>query len=269
LHQRTNKSQACLRIAATIFVMTTIWPADCMARSAFQRAQQLIEQGQIPEARRALQSELRINPRNIEARYDLAVLLEESGHHADVQSLYEKNLSISWHLPSLINLAAMLEQQGHVEKAYQWLEKATKKIRHEAAPWYLLAAMSEKSGHISKATTQHKKSIAADPLNGFAWLHFANFQSRHKLADKGIKYAGKAIRLLPDCAPCWRSYGNIMQQTGHNNDALAAYQHSLAIQPDSSTRQQMITTLHSLGQTERAKRMQQALNAWRKHHKQQ
>jgi len=240
-----------------------------MARSDFQRAQQLIEQSQIPEARRALQSELRINPRNTEARYDLAVLLEESGHDADAQSLYEKNLSFSWHFPSLINLAAMFERQGHVEKAYQWLEKATKKIRHEAAPWYLLAALSEKAGHISKAATQHKKSITADPLNGFAWLHFANFQSRHKLADKGIKYARKAMRLLPNCAPCWRSYGDIMQETGHNNDALVAYQRSLAIRPDSSTRQQLITTLHSLGQTERAKRMQQALDAWRKHHKQQ
>lgn len=269
MHQRTNKPQLCLSIAASIFLMAAIWPADCMGRSDFQKAQQLIEQGKIPEARRALQSELKINPRNIEARYDLAVLLEESGHHADAQSLYEKNLRFSWHLPSLINLAAMLERQGHVEKAYQWLEKATKKFRHEAAPWYLLAAISEKTGHISKATTQHKKSIKADPLNGFAWLHFAAFQSRHKLADKGIKYAKKAMRLLSDCAPCWRSYGDIMQQTGHNNEALAAYQRSLAIRPDNQTRQQLIITLRHLGQTERAERMQQALDAWHKYENQQ
>jgi len=255
-------------VAAMLMIALT-WPANCLARSDFQRAQQLLELGQITEARRALQSELRIHPENIEARYNLAVLLEDIGHHADAQSLYEKNLSLSWHLPSLINLATLLERQGHTEKASQWLEKATRKIRHEAAPWYLLASISEKKGKMTLAISQHKKAIRADPLNGFAWLHFANFQSRHHLADNGIKYAEKALRLLPDCAPCWRSYGDIMRRTGDNHKALAAYQHSLAIRPDSATRQQLITTLRHLGQTERAERMQQALDAWRKHHPKQ
>jgi len=252
-----------------MFVMAAAWPTDSFGKSDFQIAQQHIEKGQTTEARRALQSELRVNPRNIEARYDLAVLLENIDHHSDALSLYKKNLSISWHLPSLINLAALLERQGKTEQSRRWLEKATKKIRHEAAPWYVLASMSEKDGNNALAITQYKKAIKADPLNGFAWLHFATFQSRHKLADQGITYAKKAMRLLPDCAPCWRKYGNIMQVTGHNNKAIAAYQRSLAIRPDSQTRQQLITTLRRLGKTDRANRMQQALDAWRKHHQKQ
>jgi len=242
---------------------------DGFGKSDFQIAQQLIEQGRSTEARRALQSELRIQPRNIEARYDLAVLLEDINHQSDALLLYEKNIDLSWHLPSLINMAVLLERHGKAAQAHRWLKQATKKMRHEAAPWYLLAAMSEKKGHTGLAISQYKKAIKADPLNGFAWLHFATFQSRHKLADKGIKYAKKAIRLLPDCAPCWRSYANIMRASGHNNKALAAYQRSLAIEPNSQTRQQLITTLRSLGQTDRAKRMQQALDVWRKHHQTQ
>jgi len=252
-----------------MFVMVAAWPMDGFGKSDFQIAQQLIEQGRSTEARRALQSELRIHPRNLEARYDLAVLLEDIDHQTDALILYEKNLGLSWHLPSLINLAALLERYGKTGQARHWLEKATIKIRHEAAPWYLLAAMSEKKGHTGLAISQHQKAIKADPLNGFAWLRFATFQSRHKLADKGIKFAEKAVRLLPDCAPCWRSYGNIMRTTGHSNKALAAYQRSLAIRPDSQTRQQLITVLRSLGQTDRAERMQQALDAWRKHHQEQ
>jgi len=248
-------------------LVMTAWPVHGSAKTAFQKAQQLIEQGRITEARRALQSELRINPRNIEARYDLAVLLEDIDHLADAQALYTKNLQLSWHLPSLINMAALLERQGNPGKARQWLETATKKMHHEAAPWYLLAAMSEKAGRLKIAVTQHKRALKADPLNGFAWLHFAEFQSRHHLADKGMKYAKKATRLLSDCAPCWRSYGNILQTTGHSKQALAAYQRSLAIQPDSRTRQQLINLLRKLGQTKRARRMQQALDAWRKHHR--
>jgi len=256
-------------MAAILMMTLTIWPLHTYAKTAYQQARQLIEQGRIPEARRALQSELRVNPGNVEARYDLAVLLEDIGQQADAKSLYEKNLSFYWHLPSLINLAALLERAGKTEQARYWLEKATKKIRHEAAPWYLLAAMSEKKGHIRKAGRQYKKAIKADPLNGFAWLRLAEFQSRRQLADKGMKFAEKAMRLLPDCAPCWRSYGNIMRATGHRNKALAAYQRSLAIHPDSQTRQQLINVLRRLGQTDRAERMQQALDAWRKHHQKQ
>lgn len=267
MHRHTNKPRGCLRATVAMFAaIVIIWPAIGVTASYFQRAQQLIEQGENTEARRLLQSELRINPGNIEARYDLAVLLEDIGHQNDAQSLYEKNLSLSWHLPSLINLAALLKRQGHADKAAQWLETATKKIRHEAAPWYLLAAISDQHGNMHLAMAQHKKAITADPLNGFAWLHFARFQSRHKLADGGIKYAKKALKLLPDCAPCWRTYGDIMSSHGHHNKALAAYQRSLAIRPDSITRQQLITTLRHLGQTDRAERMQQALDAWRKHH---
>jgi len=252
-----------------MLIIAAAWPGHADAKPDFQVAQQLIEQGRITEARRALQSELRVHPRNIEARYSLAVLLEDIGHHADAQPLYKKNLSLYWHLPSLINLAALLEKQGKTEQARQWLEKATKKLRHEAAPWYMLAAISEKNGQLKTAVSQYKKAIKADPLNGFAQLRFAEFQSRHKLADRGVRFAKKAIRLLPDCAPCWRGYGDIMRSAGHNKQALAAYQRSLAIQPDSQTRQQLINILRTLGQTERAKRMQQALDAWRKHHQQQ
>jgi len=251
-----------------MFVVTA-WPVHGAAKTDFQKAQQLIEQGRITEARRALQSELRIHPRNIEARYDLAVLLEDIGHQSDALPLYEKNLSISWHLPSLINLAALLERQGKTGQARQWLKKATTKMRHEAAPWYVLASMSEKDGNNALAITQYKKAIKADPLNGFAWLRFADFQSRHKLADQGMKFAKKAMRLLPDCAPCWRSYGNIIRASGHHKKALAAYQRSLAIRPDSQTRQQLISMLRQTGQTDRADRMQQALDAWRKHHRKQ
>ncbi len=257
----------CLRIAATMLVLAATWSAnDCLAGAYFHKALQLIQQSQLPEARRALRTELRIHPRNIEARYDLAVLLEDIGHHHAARALYEKNLSFSWHLPSLINLAALLDRQGKRQQARHWLKLGTKKMRSEATPWYLLAAMSEKEGDSAAAATQYQKAVKVDRKNGFAWLRLAEFQSRHKLADRGVSAAEKALRLLPDCAPCWRSYGDIMQATNHNQKALSAYQRSLAIHPDARTRQQLIRQLRRLGQRQRARRMQQALNAWRKHH---
>ena len=240
-------------------------PSLVSAKSDVEQARQLIEQKQIPEARRALERDLRMHPGNLETRYLLAVLLQDIDHQSEAETLYRKNLERSWHLPSLINLAALLQRRGEVTKAQAWLESATKHMRHEAAPWYLLAAISEQNGDSSLAREQFRQATRADPLNGFAWLRFATFQARNHLDDSGIKYAKKAIRLLADCAICWRKYGDIMTENHRNRDALTAYQRSLAIHPDAGTRQQLINTLRRLGQRSRADRMQQALDAWRKY----
>lgn len=256
-----------IRYAAmiTAFMILAGLPAiDGHAKSPFQAAQRFIETGQHTEARRALKSELRMRPENIEARYNLAVLLEDIQHQQQALTLYEENLTYAWHLPSIINLAALLQHQGKTKQARLWLQKATKKIKHEATPWYLLAAMAEQDGQMVKAASLYRKALKADPLNGFAYLHYADFQSRHEESDKGLKYAAKATRVLPNCAPCWRKYGDILHKAGQKQDAIKAFQRSLAIQPNSETRQHLIDTLHSLGQHKRAERMQQALNTWRK-----
>lgn len=249
----------------TAFILLIGLPAmNGYAKSPFQAAQHFIETGQHTEARRALKSELRMRPKNIEARYNLAVLLEDIHHPQQALALYEENLTYAWHLPSIINLVGILQRQGKTEQARLWLQKATKKIKHEATPWYLLATMAEKDGTVVKATSLYKSALKADPLNGFAYLHYADFQSRHGKSDKGLKYGAKATRLLPNCAPCWRKYGDILRMTEQKQHAIEAYQRSLAIQPDSNTRQHLIDTLHNMGQHKRAERIQQALNAWNK-----
>jgi len=254
--------RAALMTAYTLLIGLSA--TDSHAKSPFQSAQHFIETGQHTEARRALKSELRMRPENIEARYNLAVLLENIDHPQQAQALYEENLTYAWHLPSIINLAVLLQRQGKMEQARLWLQQATAKIKNEATPWYLLAAMADKEDKPVKAVSLYREALKADPLNGFAWLHFADFQSRHNTPGKGLEYAAKATRLLPSCAPCWRKYGDILRTAGENRQAVEAFQHSLAIEPDNKTRQHLIDALRSLGQYERADRMQQALNAWRR-----
>ena len=245
---------------AVPFFIVALTPLSTQAETPFQASQQFIETGQTTEARRALESELRIRPDNVEARYNLAIILEQSGHKSDAISLYQENLGIAWHLPSLANLASALKASGNTAKAQQWLEKGTKNLRHEATPWYMLAAISEQQNNITKATAQYRKALKVDPLNGFAYLHYAAFQSRHKIADHGLKHGDKATRLLPDCSPCWRKYGDILRSSKMEQEALTAYQRSLAIEPEKETRQRLVSTLRSLGYKQRADQMQRGLD---------
>jgi tetratricopeptide (TPR) repeat protein len=249
------------------FAIFALLPLSAQAESSFEASQKFIETGQITEARRALEAELRMRPKNVEARYNLGVLLEESGHQRDAMALYRENLSIIWHLPSLVNLASALERSGIASEAQQWLEKGTKRLKHEATPWYLLANMSAKRGDTIKATMQYQKALKADPLNGFAYLHYASFQSRNNLSDRGLRHGSKATRLLPKCAPCWKSYGSILQRAGNNKEALDAYQHSLSIDPNIRTRKKLIVVLRKLGHLGRAEQVQRGINNRGKNHK--
>ncbi len=242
-----------------MIVLLSMYASPVMAETAFERSESLIAAGQITEARRALRAELRLRPDHIEARYNLALLLQDIDHSADAMVLYKQNLAMAWHLPSLVNLVNILQQQGKAIEARRWLLKATKKFRNEAVPWYLLAKMDEQNGDVSAAKRHLQRAIKADPLNGFAWLYLAEFQSRQQHGDQALKSAAKAMRLLPACAACWQIYGGLLERQKAHQQALLAYQRSLAIQPSDKTRRQLIATLHSLGEHQRADMMQRSL----------
>ncbi|MDX8402835.1 MAG: tetratricopeptide repeat protein [Mariprofundaceae bacterium] len=231
-----------------------------------ERALQHLENEQWTEARRAFQSELMIHPKNLEARYNLALLLKRADHHNQERELYQKNMTYGWHLPTIVNLTTIYRAKGETSQAHTLLKNAVKHFKNEATPAYLLADMEEKAGHIDNADSWYQHALRADPLNGFAHIRYAHFldgRNKHGLA---LKHADRAIGLEPKCATCLNILGDIQAHSKKQNLALESYQKSLAIKPNSETRQRLIDLLHQLGKHERATRMQQALDAWLKHH---
>jgi len=256
------------RIAAVVIALTLLNACASVAppQSAWQSGQKQMQAGQWTEARRSFERELEEHPDNQKARYNLALLLTRSGHIDDAASLYRDNLKIGWHFPSAINLAQILQTSGNTDEAITLLQKAGEKSAHEATPWYLLAEIADAQSKHDLAGQYFQKAIMADPENAYAHLRYATFQSQQKLDDSGLGEGKKALSLMPDCAVCWRQYGDILQTSGENEPARSAYQHSLAIQPSWQTRQRLIDLLRSDGHTVQADRMQEALNSWRSHH---
>ncbi|MCF7822381.1 MAG: hypothetical protein K9M17_08095, partial [Mariprofundaceae bacterium] len=214
---------------------------------------------------RSFEAVLVAKPKNLEARYNLALLLKKSGHGDLELEMYEKNMAYGWHLPTVVNLSGIYMADGKEAKAYELLQRASKRFRSEATPRYLLGELDATAGNIDAADKWFRQALKADPLNGFAHIRYARFLAQQKRGKEALKHASRAIKLQPKCAMCLSILGDIQVKDAAYNSAAASYQMSLAIEPLAETRQRLIDVLHRLDEHERADRMQQALDAWKSH----
>lgn len=229
-----------------------------------EQAYKHLEKSEWTEARRAFEVELVAHPKNLDARYNLALLLQQAGHHDEELRLYQKNMELGWHLPTVVNLAAVYRQQSNNRAAEAVLEKALKRFKYEATIHYLLAEIDEEKGDFKQAEKHYKKALLADPLNGFSHIRYARFLAKRNRLKLALKHAKRATALLPESASCLAIQGDIQIKRKEYSDGLKSYQKSLGIKPDPETRQRLIDVLKLTGETERANRMQRALDAWLK-----
>ncbi|MFQ5345874.1 MAG: tetratricopeptide repeat protein, partial [Mariprofundus sp.] len=229
------------------------------AKTYFEKAQELIESGRETEARRALRQELSQRPNHLEARYNLAILLERIEHTDEAEKVYQQNMRHGLHLPTMINLSAIYTRQGKRKESVELLKMAAKRFRSEAPPYYLLAQRAEDDNNLRLARTYFQKAIRADPLNGFAHIRFGRFLSAHGQVSQALIHARRAIKLVPDCAPCWQIQGDILWKAGNLKRSYAAYQKSSALSPNVKLRTTMAKLLHSMGETERAEAIERSL----------
>jgi Tfp pilus assembly protein PilF len=228
-------------------------------QTPFSAAQHYYEAGQDTEARRALETELAARPNNLEARYNLAVLLTRIGHIDEARKLYEDNMQRGWHLPTVVNLSVLYAQSGETERARQLLQDAAKHFQHEAVPWYMLAEMDARDGHNAMARQDYDQAIHADPENGYARIRYARFLAAQGDIAAALSQSTRAVALLPNVASCWMIHGDILSRAGKFDAALIAYQKSAALDPDKDIRSRIIVVLRKLGDKARADRMEQAL----------
>ncbi len=218
-------------------------------------------QGDLTQARRLLERAIRQQPDNLEARYNLAWLLEEQGFEDDAAALYEENLKRGMHLPSVINLAVHYQKRGLIDRAGALLENACRVLPHEATPRYMLAQLMHQTGREQAAEHYFLEALRTDAHNALAHVFYARWLASRGKLDLATRQARQAVALAPTCAACWRALGDILIKQRLPGKAIEAYQRSLAIEPDTETRRRLINALREAGEKERAERMNEALEA--------
>jgi tetratricopeptide (TPR) repeat protein len=127
----------------------------------------------LDEARKAFQTVLELDPRNVKAETNLGLIHESSGEPAAAIEAYRR--AISWQEESLrlseqpyVNLGNILMEQGQTKDALGPLEKAVALAPDNAYCRLTLGVYYHKIGRLDDAQQQLERATQLDPENAVA-----------------------------------------------------------------------------------------------------
>ncbi len=161
--------------------------AETMAEELFQRGDRAHDARDFALAERLVRSALSLNPTHWQARYTLAVILQDLGRHAEAVPLYESALADQpAHVKALNNYGVALQYSKRREEAIDAFRRATR-----ADPSFLAAA-TNLSGLLAETGRTEEAIAVLTPLCNAALPNV--FDLRRALIQAPIAASAEQIR---------------------------------------------------------------------------
>lgn len=211
-------------------------PASCSktqtAESLIAEARQYQQKGEKKTAIIQLKNALQKAPDNVEARYLLGTIYNQTGDAKSAEKELRKALSLGMD-PARVwsELGNALLAQG----VFQQVLDETKPIESASAAILTLRGNACLAlGKKQEAEILFGRAIALQPGYPTALLGL----SRHALAEKNIhaanEFSEQAVQKNPQNVDAWLFKGDLLRAQGKVEPALAAYDHALKLQPDNA-----------------------------------
>ena len=172
-------------------------------------------------------------PNSIRSQMNQAIALQQAGDLANAEDLYLAVLAQSpHHFDALHMMGAIYLQRYEPEQALPWLQKAL--AVHEADDalhlHLSLAYLSQKQW--PQAHTHVLRSLSLNPNKAQTWVHCGAIEVAMGEVNKGLASMGNAVALEPLNADAQYRYALALGDQFHFQEALAALDRTLALQPD-------------------------------------
>lgn len=152
------------------------------------KAFELIEDGNYPQAIRLLQTILTQFPASIETRENLAALYIEQNELKLAYEVLDKGLEFDPDSFRLLTMKSrLLVEQGKHREALALLEQFKPDIRKEPDYYGLLAAIFETLGRTGEAGSLYQSLVKIEPSNGQYWLGYAIALENKKANQQAIE----------------------------------------------------------------------------------
>jgi serine/threonine-protein kinase len=206
-----------------------------LARACLTRYRETSETPWADRARDAAQEALRLEPRDVDVRRSLAMILHSRGKLAEAIDELKQALVLKPGSDATRRLYS--EVLGDAGQPAAALEQARKAVdlrpgdaeNHRALGWVHFAA-----GRFEEAATSYRRATDLQPDNAWAFQMLGT--SLHLAGDREAAVAPykEAIRLAPE-ARAWANLGYVYYATGRQKEAVEAYAQAVRLEPASGT----------------------------------
>jgi tetratricopeptide (TPR) repeat protein len=159
-----------------------------------------LRQGKIGEAEAALQTALRLDPRNVPARVNLADLYRTAGREPDAEKLLTEAVRLSGAAEAVHALGLLYVRQGRRDEAMAMLERAYQLLPGTPRYGYVYAVALHDAGNIQKAVAVLTAVHTARPSDVDTIAALAMFERDRGDLHAAAGWAEKLVALRPDDA---------------------------------------------------------------------
>ncbi|MGC8866646.1 MAG: tetratricopeptide repeat protein [Elusimicrobiales bacterium] len=154
-----------------------------------------LQKGQNDEAKKAYENVLKLDPKNVEAYYQLALL--SSSDTLKSLSYFKKIIEIDPSLASDVyyNIAVLYSFKNDTRKVEEYIDKSIKENPKAIKPYYFLALWWQEKGDFSKTIEAYKKIVEIEPDNtdvltkiAELYISTSNYSMAHNYFEKVIEY---------------------------------------------------------------------------------
>jgi len=181
----------------TSFTKTNIaLTQDEQVRVTLSKANLLIQQGKIKQAKQSLRRVLALDFSNLEARQALAgVLFREKNYDEAIEVLELGSIQHPLHVPFTLLLARIYTERGQDPLAIDVLERSQPSVGPNSEYYALLAALYQRSAQYKNAADVYKKLLASFPSRAVWWMGLGlSLQSIEQKEDALVAY-NKSLKL--------------------------------------------------------------------------
>ncbi len=171
----------------------------------------------------SLQARLKTNPRDPQARLDLAVVFEEYRYYDEALEQYTEALRLARSERAALGVARSARATGRAVDAVTVLQTFLKDAP-TANAWNELGLIHEQTGDLAAAENALRQAIALDAQS--SWLHNNlgyNLMRQEKTAEAESAFR-RALELNPKSATSRNNLGTILARCGNVEEALKQFQ---------------------------------------------
>lgn len=92
-------------------------------------------------------------------------------------------------------------------------------------------------GNVAQARRYYEDALRFQPDNSTILIYYAALLVRTGNPTQALSYAQRAVQSAPNSADAYTMLGYTQAASDHNKDAIASFQHSLALRPDATVQQ--------------------------------